>query len=157
MKAFSKIILPLILLCNSVLLGDPHFYHGSSTDGIERLEPRRRYTPGEEFNSPASIYASDLPAFAAAHSFPWATEEGVDLYVDGSVVTIEIPRTLLDRLQQSTYIYTVDATEFSPVESESTGHTFRSTKSVDCLEKTSFKTVIEAIDHYGGRVVIKEQ
>lgn len=65
-----------------VEIASKFFYHGSSTDGINRLEPRLRYTPGEELDSPASIYASDLPAFAAAHSFPWSSDEGIDLYQD---------------------------------------------------------------------------
>jgi hypothetical protein len=132
------------------------FYHGSSTDGIKCLEPRLRYTPGEELSSPSSIYASDLPAFAAAHSFPWSSDEGIDLYVDKQTVIMEVPLSIYERLLRKTYIYVVDSNQFSLVECESTGHTFRAITPVDCLEKVSFQSVVEAIEHYGGRIVIKE-
>lgn len=132
------------------------FYHGSSTDGIECLEPRLRHAPGEELSSPSSIYASDLPAFAAAHSFPWSSDEGIDLYVDGQMVIMEIPLPIYERLLRKTYIYVVDSKQFSLVECESTGHTFRALTPVNCLEKACFQSVVEAIEHYGGQVVIKE-
>jgi len=142
---------------SSFLFGEARFfYHGSSTDGIECLEPRLRYTPGEELSSPSSIYASDLPAFAAAHSFPWSSDEGIDLYVDGQTVIMEIPLSVYERLLRKTYIYVVDSNQFSLVDCESTGHTFRATTPVDCLEKISFQSVVEAIEYYSGHVVIKE-
>lgn len=60
-------------------------YHGTLTDNIELLEPRLRYTPGEEEDSPAGIYATDDPAFAAAHAFPWSSLEGIDLHYEGRI------------------------------------------------------------------------
>lgn len=147
----------LFFCSSSFLFGEAiFFYHGSSTDGIECLEPKLRYTPGEELNSPPSIYASDLPAFAAAHSFPWSSDEGIDLYVDGQAVIMEIPSSVYERLLRKTYIYVVGSNQFSLVECESTGHTFRAITPVDCLEKVSFESVVEAIEYYGGHVVIKE-
>lgn len=159
MKILHKILAFFVfLICyNSCAFGlEKFFYHGSSTDGIERLEPRLRYTPAEEFNSPSGIYASDLPAFAAAHSFPWSSDEGIDLYVDRDIVIMEIPLSILPRLQKPIHIYVVDGNLFSLVESESTGHTFRRTEAVDCLEKISFPSVQEAIEHFGGRVILKD-
>jgi len=149
-------ILFLFFAFTSPLCAENAFlYHGSATDGIKYLEPRLRYTPGEEFISPAGVYASDLPAFAAAHSFPWTSNEGIDLYVDGKTVVLEIPSMLADSLQRNTYIYVVDRREFAPVECEYTGHTFRATTPVHCLEMISFPSVIDAIEYYEGRVVIK--
>lgn len=132
-------------------------YHGSSTDGIERLEPRLRYTPGEELNSPAGIYATDLPAFAAGHSFPWSTDEGIDLNVIEGVVVMDVPQSILDRLERNIYIYTVSADPFTFLECESSGHTYRTTQPVDCLAKAAFHNVKEAIEFYGGRVIVKDE
>jgi diadenosine tetraphosphate (Ap4A) HIT family hydrolase len=158
MKLMHKYICFLFICLNCSLFGEEKFlYHGSSTDDIERLEPSLRYTPGEELDSPASIYASDLPAFAAAHSFPWSSDEGIDLYVDGTIVTLEILETHFDRLQKATYIYLVADNQFSLLECESSGHTFRTTQPVDCLQKISFPSVVEAIEHYGGRVIIQKE
>ena len=57
-----------------------YLYHGSTTQNIKRLEPRIRYTPAGKIDYSA-IYASPLAAYAAAHSFPWSSNEGVDLDV----------------------------------------------------------------------------
>jgi hypothetical protein len=156
MRPFFPILVCLMMLLNSSILGEGGvFYHGSPIDGIECLEPRRRYTPGEERDSPESVYASDLPAFAAALSFPWSSDEGIDLYVDGTVVLLEVPRSIFGRLQRDAYIYSVDSRHFSLVEYEATGHTFRATQAVPCLAKVSFQSVVEAVEYYGGYVVIK--
>jgi hypothetical protein len=157
-KRMSKShILSILLLAIPWLLNAEPLYHGTQIDNIEHLEPRLRYTPGKESSSPPGIYASDLPAFAAAHSFPWSSDEGIDLYVAESTVVMEIPRSLLPRLQAKIYIYTVDSHPFSRVEQESTGHTFRATVPVDCLEKIGFENVVDAIEYYGGQVVVKEK
>ena len=66
-------ILTLVIL-SSPLWSAEFLYHGSSTDGIECLLPRLRFTPGEELSSPPGIYSSDLPAFAAAHSLGLAAK-----------------------------------------------------------------------------------
>ncbi len=163
-KQISKLLngkkkaLFLMFCClNSLLLAEPtFFYHGSPTDGIDCLEPRIGHIPGNETNSPPSVYASDLPAFAAAQSFSWSTDEGIDLYVDNETVVLEIPASISSRLQSQAYIYSVDSQQFSRVESETTGHTFRSTGQVPCLQKESFQNVVEAIEYYGGKVIVKE-
>jgi len=150
---FTSVCLLIATFCFS---NEGYFYHGSLTDEIERLEPRLRYTPGNESNSPAGIYASDLPAFAAAHSFPWSSDEGIDLYVVGETVMLEIPRSLVERLQIPVHVYRVENKLFSQITCDLTGHTFRATEPVDCLEKKSFSSVVEAIEYYGGYVVIQE-
>ena len=154
MHAFRWIISLFSLFVSPCLFGEPFLYHGSSVDGIECLEPRLRYTPGDEEMSPAGIYASDLPAFAAAHSFPWSSDEGIDLYVDEGTVFLQVPHSLAPRLQRSTFIYVVDGSQFTFLTCEATGHTFRATKAIPCLQKMSFPSVTDAITHYGGHVVI---
>jgi hypothetical protein len=55
----------------------PILYHGTITPNIELFKPRKRYTPSSD--SGPRVYASGNPAFAAAHSFPWHSGEGVRL------------------------------------------------------------------------------
>lgn len=130
-------------------------YHGSQTDNITTLEPRKRFIPGNDTAPPAAIYASDHPAYAAAHAFPWATAEGVNLYFDRQQVMLEIPKSLEERLNRPIFIYTVPANTFEPVASDAVGHNFRSVKPVTCLAKRRFETVIDAVTTFGGTVTIK--
>ena len=68
----------------------PHLYHGSTTQHIKVLEPRQRYTPQGKIEY-AAIYATPLTAYAASHSFPWSTDEGVKLDVVDGIVEMSIP------------------------------------------------------------------
>jgi len=137
-------------------------YHGSQTDAIQTLEPRRRYTPGTEKDPPAGVYASDDPAFAAAHSFPWSSNEGVDLYFDraeddaSECVVLEVPQEIVSRLDIPVHVYSVCSETFSLLDIPPQGHNYRSIAKVNCLAKSSFNTVKEAILHYRGKVIIKE-
>ena len=137
-------------------------FHGSQTDNIQKLEPRRRYTPGQEENSPSSIYATDNPAYAAAHSFPWSSDEGANLYFEyeertrRESVVLKVPKKIQARMQFPVYIYTVKSDGFSPVMSDPCGHNYRSVESVSCIAKQVFENVTEAVMFHGGRVVIKE-
>jgi hypothetical protein len=137
----------------------PFLYHGSSTADIDTLEPRKRYTPGNEKGSPEGIYATDDPAFAAAHAFPWASTEGINLYYDEDIeregrtcVHLEVPASLYERLNQPVCIYKLDSHSFSWVQQEVVGRTYRSLESIKCLSCHRFSTVIEAIETFGGKV-----
>jgi hypothetical protein len=130
-------------------------FHGSQTDNIETLEPRKRFVPSNDTAPLAAIYASDHPAYAAAHAFPWFTAEGVNLYFDRKFVVLEVPKMIEERLKQPIFIYTVPANTFEPVASDAVGHNFRSLKPVKCLAKRRFETVIDAVTTFGGTVTIK--
>lgn len=137
----------------------PFLYHGSLTADINTLEPRLRYIPGNEESSPESIYATDDPAFAAAHSFPWSSDEGINLYYDEDIenerkpcVCLEIPAALFERLHQPVYIYKLESHNFSWIQEDVVGRTFRSFESVKCLSCQHFSTVVEAIQAFGGKV-----
>jgi hypothetical protein len=134
-------------------------FHGSLTDHIETLEPRKRYTPGGEENSPSGIYASDDPAFAAAHAFPWSSVEGVDLYYelegDKFEHVLEVPESLKTRLEQPIFIYEVSAKNFELLNISPAGHNYRSLEPTKCLGKKRFETVSGGIHSYGGIVKIK--
>jgi len=130
-------------------------FHGSQTDNIEMLEPRKRFVPGTDPSSPFAIYATDHPAYAAAHAFPWATAEGVNLYFNRQQVILEVPKAIEERLKGPIFIYTVPAQTFEVVASDALGHNFRSVKPVQCLAKRRFETVIEAVTSFGGTVTIQ--
>lgn len=135
-------------------------YHGSINAGINVLEPKKRFTPGNETDSPEAIYASDDPAFAAAHGFPWSSTEGVDLYYDKDengrkCVHLEVPQSILSRLIQGISVYTVKCEGFKRVDADVAGKSFRSLMATKCLAEKRFKTVIEAVEYFGGKVMIK--
>lgn len=139
---------------------ESYLYHGSLTGDIEILEPRKRSTPGGESHSPEAIYATDDPAFAAAHAFfPWSSD--IDLYYkeneDGvEVVHLEVPEEIASRLNQITYIYKVSSHTFKFLEFDQTGHNFRTTEKVECIGHESFKNITDAVQKYGGKVIIKK-
>lgn len=138
-------------------------FHGSQTDNIETLEPRKRHTPGGEANSPAGIYATDDPAYATAHAFPWSSSEGIDLYYGSNNdeasehVILEIPQSLESRLKQPIFIYEISPENFELLPIPPYGHNYRSLKPAKCIAKKRFETVIEAVNHYGGTVKIKAE
>jgi hypothetical protein len=128
-------------------------YHGSVTSDITEFEPRKRYTPSGTDVLPR-IYASPNPMFAAAHSFPWSSDEGIDVTFDNGKTILVVPEQHKDRLNQPVYIYKIDSTSFELTEEEKTGETYHSNKAVTPTAMTSFNSVIEAIEHFGGRVKI---
>jgi hypothetical protein len=130
----------------------PEFlYHGSNTLGIEEFEPRKRFTPNGEDREKA-VYASDIPAFAAAHSFPWGSDEGFELSVKEGKVIFEVPMEFKDRLNVKICVYKVASEKFNLTEEEKTGHTYDASEKIKPIESNDFSSVKEAIEHYGGRL-----
>lgn len=59
-------------------------YHGTTRKDLQVIKPFKRYTPGGEDvadSIPPRIYATYNPAYAAAHSFPWSSDDGVDISI----------------------------------------------------------------------------
>ena len=134
----------------------PEFlYHGSNVPNIETIEPRKRYTPGGQ-NVPERIYAGDLPAFAAAHSFPWGSNEGFDLSTENGKVIFRVPNKFKDRLMQKVYLYKVSSDKFEWTTGEGAGHTYHSQEATKPSDIEEFDSVQEAIEHFGGDVVYVE-
>jgi hypothetical protein len=132
-------------------------YHGSSAPALTEIEPRMRFIPGgvPKARWHALVYASDIPAFAAAHAFPWSTDEGFELSVSGAGrVTLSVPSQHQQRLQRPVYLYAVPADNFVLTVSERTGHTYHSDTPVQVLSCTPFQTVEEAIKNEGGMVAL---
>ncbi len=130
-------------------------FHGSQTDNIDIFEPRQRYVPGNDKAPRPAIYATDDPAYASAHAFPWATAEGVDLHFENNRVVLMVPKALEERLNKPIFIYTLPGDTFQPVTEDPIGHNFRSTERVKYLAKTRFETVFEAVTSFGGTVIVK--
>jgi hypothetical protein len=132
-------------------------YHGSATAALTEIEPRSRFIPVgvPEPRWPALVYASDIPAFAAAHAFPWSTNEGFELSVSGDGrVTLSVPPQHQQRLECPAYLYAVRADGFVSTVSEGSGHTYHSDAPVQVLSCTRFRTVEEAIKSHGGLIVL---
>lgn len=130
-------------------------YHGSLTPGLAMLEPRKRFLPGgvEASRWPALVYASELPAFAAAHAFPWDSAEGFLLSVSGDArVSFSVPELHRNRLQQPMCVYQVPAENFTWTAAEHTGHTYHNDRPILVISCAQFRTVEEAIEHYDGIV-----
>ena len=134
-------------------------YHGSPVFGLEYLEPRHRYTPGAEDESPEGIYASDDAAFAAAQGFAWHSAEGIDLGYfteeETAPMVLQVPVNLRQRLDQAVSVYTLDAASFVVLPSvQPSGRTYRSVERVKCEEERRFNSVWEAVTACGGQVRI---
>ncbi len=130
-------------------------YHGTTSFDVKKFEPRRRSTPGIYMDQevPEAIYAGDDPAYCAAHSFPWSSNEGFQLgFIDGKVVFI-VPDELKDRLNVKVYVYKMPSDAFEELgDVEPKGHNFWSKQIVTPTSYEEFNSVSEAIEHYGGEV-----
>ena len=126
-------------------------YHGSTTQGLATLEPRKRYTPAGKIDF-AAIYASPNSAFAAMHSFPWSSDEGFDITIDGDQMTLVVPAKQAERLNVPISIYKISANGFQATKEETTGETWHTTKSVRVLEETKYTNVREALKTLGAEI-----
>jgi hypothetical protein len=128
-----------------------HLYHGSTTQNIKVLEPRKRFTPAGKIDFDA-IYASPLPAFAAAHSFPWSSEEGIGLDVNRDKVVLSVPMKFADRVYVPVSIYKLSSDDFEQTKEEETGFTWHTTKNAPVIEEQKYGSVMEAIKQLGGEI-----
>lgn len=127
-----------------------YLYHGSTTQNIKILEPRRRYTPQGKIEYSA-IYATPLPAYAVAHSFPWSTDEGVGLDVDEKGVDLSVPINLKERLQVPISIYKLSSEGFEHTEEELTGYTWHTIHPVEVIEEVKYSSVEIALKELGAK------
>ena len=136
---------------------EPCFYHGTTEPNIDEFEPRKRLTPGgvDHEEQPAAIYAGDNPAFAAGHSIPWSSEEGFKLGFENDQVVFCVPKEHKHRLDHKVFIYQLPREGFSLTRGEGTGHSFQTEKKVKPLMVQEFGTVTEAIEYFGGTVIIE--
>lgn len=128
-----------------------HLYHGSTTQNLKTLEPRKRYVPAGKIDYEA-IYATPLPAYAAVHSFPWSSEEGIGLEIKDEKVILDIPEKLKNRLNVPISIYKVSAEGFEHTKEEEMGLTWHTIKSVKVLKEEKYESVESAIYELGGEI-----
>lgn len=132
-------------------------YHGTIIQGLKVIKPFKRFTPGGPELAdqiPPRIYATYNPAFAAAHSFPWSSDDGVDIVVEDGVVTVVVPHDKQQVLRQEICIYTLPDSSFVFTEEEEMGLTYHSTEEVASLSCKCFDSVKEAMSELGGNVKI---
>ena len=130
----------------------PFLYHGSLNGDIKVLEPREGHTPAEGVGK--RIYATQLPAWAAAHSWDWSSDEGIRLSIeDEDRVLLQVPRAHAERLDVPVFIYRLPSGTFNLLPGGS-GYTFDSTEKVRTADVQKFNSVKEAVEHFGGKVVI---
>ena len=134
-------------------------YHGTVAEGVAAFEPRRRYTPGAlGAAAPPAVYATDDPAYAAAHAFPWSSAEGFDLsyrvpFDAGGRPVLRVPAGQAHRLERPVFVYALPAEAFEPLPTvEPRGRNYRSRAPVRPVGVERFPTVRAAVEHYGGRV-----
>ncbi len=134
-----------------------HIYHGTIVQNLQVLEPHKRYTPGGEVageSIPARVYASYNKAYAVAHSFPWSSDEGIDIQVHDEVVELLIPRGKEKVLDQEICIYALPDDTFVHTKEEATGLTYHSEVAVPVRDCECFLNVREAMEKCGGKVMV---
>ena len=130
-------------------------YHGTVQKGLDTIKPFKRFTPGgpEAADAiPPRIYATYKAAFAVAHSFPWSSDDGIDITTENNDVTIVVPEIRKQVLEQPVCIYTLPDDTFSPTLEEETGLTYHSEQVVTPIESTCYASVTEAMEALGGRI-----
>lgn len=128
-------------------------YHGSTQSGIAVLEPRKRFVPGSMgAEAPEAIYAGKTAAYAAAHSWPWSSDGGVDIRIEDGREVLIVPAAIEDRLQQKVFVYVVPADAFQLMDTEPHGYNFWSQQTVMPLSCLEYASVREALEKNGGSV-----
>jgi hypothetical protein len=125
-----------------------YLYHGSTTQNLKTLKPRKRYTPQGRIDY-AAIYATPLPGFAATHSFPWSSDEGVGLDVGDKKIFFSIPEKLRERLQVPISIYKISDENFQHTKEELTGYTWHTTQTIQVLDEKQYESVEAALRELG--------
>ncbi|MEZ4194972.1 MAG: hypothetical protein R3B53_01045 [Candidatus Paceibacterota bacterium] len=131
-------------------------YHGTTQKDLQVIKPFKRYTPGGKDiadSIPPRIYATYNPAYAVAHSFPWSSDDGVDISIRDGIVTIIVPSDKESVLKQEVCIYTLPDDTFVFTDEEETGLTYHTTEEIKPITCQSFKSVAEAMDKMGGKII----
>lgn len=130
-------------------------YHGTTKHNLEVIKPFKRYTPGGEHvadSIPSRIYATYEPAYAVAHSFPWSSDDGLDIVIKNDVVTVMVPKSKQEVLNQAVCVYSLPNDTFSFTAEEDMGLTYHSTEEVVPTDCKCFESVTKAIEHFGGKI-----
>jgi hypothetical protein len=132
-------------------------YHGTTKEGLDVIKPFKRFTPGGSELAdkiPPRVYATYNPAYAVAHSFPWSSDDGVDIVVEDNMVTVVIPESKQQILKQAICVYTLPDDTFTYTSEEETGLTYHSTEEVRPIDCQCFSSVTQAMEAFGGKIKI---
>lgn len=130
-------------------------FHGTTKQNLTIIKPFKRYTPGGEDvadSIPERIYATYEPAFAVAHSFPWSSEDGIDIVVEDEKVVILVPHDKQEVLKQTVCIYALPDKSFECTKEEETGLTYHSVEKIAPISYECFESVQQAMKECGGIV-----
>lgn len=130
-------------------------YHGTIQKNLRVIKPFKRYTPGGEALADSiqpRVYATYDPAYAVAHSFPWSSDDGVDISVQDNMVTLLVPKDKQKVLEQPVCIYILPDDTFSHTQEEETGLTYHSLQEVVPVDCECFNSVTTAMQRYSGRI-----
>ncbi|HEY5236648.1 MAG TPA: hypothetical protein VIJ14_10745 [Rhabdochlamydiaceae bacterium] len=124
-------------------------------DHIKILQPRQLFFPDTKTPPPPAIYATDIPAYAAARAFPWTAVEDVEICFEQNQFVLKVPSTMQAQLNQTVFLYILSSDKFQAVDIEPTGHYFRSMEAIKKIGKLRFETVVDAVERFGGIVIVK--
>ncbi len=130
-------------------------YHGTNKKDLTVIKPLKRYTPGGEVLADSiqpRVYATYSQAYAVAHSFPWSSDDGVDILVRDETVTLVVPNDKQKVLEQLVCIYTLPDDTFSHTREEETGLTYHSLQEVIPADCQCFDSVTSALHYFGGNI-----
>ena len=148
--------------CENAFVKPRILYHGSSTGGIEILEPMNRSHPLIEPDAPPSVYASDDPGYSAGFGFPWGTGDGFALRFTKTTSEqwrpiLEVPKSEEYRIDQPVYVYAVPSDSFKLLVHVQPGeHNYRSLVSVKPLYVERYVSVRQAMEQNNGIVRVYE-
>ena len=134
-----------------------HIYHGTVLKDLTILKPLKRYTPGGAELADrisARIYATYNPAYAVAHSFPWSSDDGIDIHIHKGIIELLVPKAKQSVLNQEIYIYTLPDDTFVHTVEEETDLTYHSEVAVKPIHCTYFSNVQDAMTKYVGIIKI---
>jgi len=130
-------------------------YHGTTQKDLDIIKPFKRFTPGDEEVADSispRIYASYVPTFAAAHSFPWSSEDGIDIVTEDGAVSILVPADKQSVLDQEICIYTLPDDTFILTTEEETGLTYHTEQKIIPIKCDCYQSVIVAMEKLGGQI-----
>ena len=130
-----------------------YIYHGTTHTDLEVIKPFKRFTPGGPDLAdqiPPRVYATYNQAYAVAHSFPWSSDDGVDIIIKNEIIILVLPKEKVAILDQPICIYTLPDNSFTHTAEEETNLTYHSESYVIPIKCKCFTSVTEAMAVYGG-------
>ncbi len=138
------------LICE-VLKQSVKLYHGSSTQNLKIIEPRRKTYVHK--TDPPRVFVTTDESFAACFTFYWADQEGFDLgNINNGPWILKVPKKFKNRLTKPCSIYIVEPGNYKQVKNMLKQEYF-STKPIKVLEEIKYRTALDAMKTNGVKVI----